>query len=63
EGNATVNVKATGKVIGTGKADAKGAFSVTIPLQKAGTVVEVTATDGSKNVSLVTKLKVKSIKR
>ncbi|WP_340598930.1 Ig-like domain-containing protein (plasmid) [Priestia megaterium] len=63
EGNATVNVKAAGKVIGTGKADAKGVFSITIPVQKAGTVVEVTATDGSKNVSPVTKVIVKSTKR
>ncbi|PFJ03242.1 Ig-like domain-containing protein, partial [Priestia megaterium] len=60
---ATVNVKTKGKMIGTGKADAKGTFSITIPLQKAGTMVEVTATDGSKNVSSVTKVKVKSVKR
>ncbi|PFI93406.1 Ig-like domain-containing protein, partial [Priestia megaterium] len=58
EGNATVNVKAKGKMIGTGKADAKGTFSIAIPVQKAGTVVEVTATDGSKNVSPVTKVTV-----
>ncbi|PFI85680.1 Ig-like domain-containing protein, partial [Priestia megaterium] len=58
---ATVNVKAKGKMIGSGKADPKGTFSITIPLQKAGTVIEVTATDGSKNVSPVTKVTVKDV--
>ncbi|MGF9776061.1 Ig-like domain-containing protein, partial [Priestia aryabhattai] len=63
ESNATVNIKAAGKVVGTGKADTKGMFSITIPVQKAGTVVEVTAIDGSKNVSPATKVTVKSTKK
>lgn len=60
EGKATINVRVAGKLIGTSKANAKGAFNVPIPVQKAGNVVEVTATDRNKNASPISRVTVKS---
>ena len=51
EANSTVTVKAGATVLGTAKADAKGAFVVKIAVQKAGTTLVVTATDAAGNVS------------
>ena len=42
----------------TGTVDQEGKFSVTIPKQQAGTIIEVTARDGAGNVSAVTKVTV-----
>ena len=43
---ARVEVKKAGKVIATGKTDAKGTFSIKIPGQKAGQLLQVAITDG-----------------
>jgi hypothetical protein len=51
EANANVTVSANGKVIGSGKIDSKGNFSIKIVLQKAGTKLTVTAKDAAGNVS------------
>jgi subtilisin family serine protease len=58
EANATIVVKNNGKTIATGNADTKGAFSFKIKQQKAGSVLTVTATDKSGNVSAASKIKV-----
>ncbi|MDR7073308.1 S8 family peptidase [Fictibacillus barbaricus] len=58
EKNATVYVKISSKTYST-KYTSEGTFSVTIPLQKAGTKVEVWATDKAGNKSAVKTLKVK----
>ncbi|MGD7024743.1 Ig-like domain-containing protein [Rossellomorea vietnamensis] len=51
EPGSTVKVRASGTVIGTGTTDESGYFDVSIQQQKAGTALEVTATDKSGNVS------------
>ncbi|MED1439882.1 Ig-like domain-containing protein [Aeribacillus composti] len=51
EVDATVYVKADSKQIGTGKANSNGDFTVTIPKQKAGTVLTVYAEDAAGNKS------------
>ena len=61
EADSTIEVKANGKVIGSGKAKADGTFSVTIPVQKAGTTLSVTATDKAGNVSESTVVTVKDV--
>ncbi|MEH7745306.1 Ig-like domain-containing protein, partial [Neobacillus drentensis] len=48
-----VEIKANGSVIGTQTVGEAGQFIVTIPAQKEGTVIEVTATDTAGNVSEV----------
>ncbi|WP_256597392.1 Ig-like domain-containing protein, partial [Pseudomonas sp. FW305-BF6] len=50
--NATVTVKAGEKTVGTGTADAKGAFSIKIATQKAGTTLVITATAGATTTSV-----------
>ncbi|MBT2646896.1 S8 family serine peptidase [Bacillus sp. ISL-34] len=51
EANSTVSIKASGKVIGSAKATAKGTFSVKIPKQKAGKNLYTYAKDKAKNIS------------
>ena len=51
EADATVYVNADSKQIGTGKANSNGDFTVTIPKQKAGTVLTVYAEDAAGNKS------------
>ncbi|EEL50332.1 MULTISPECIES: Ig-like domain-containing protein [Bacillus cereus group] len=51
EPNTTVYVKVGSTVISTGKANSKGQFSITIPIQKLGTKVSVTARDSAGNYS------------
>lgn len=57
EANSTVSVK-IGKKTYTAKVDTKGTFSVTIPSQKAGTRLELSAVDSDGNVSKVVKVTV-----
>lgn len=57
EANSTVSVK-IGKKTYTAKVDTKGTFSVTIPSQKAGTRLELSAVDSAGNVSKVVKVTV-----
>ncbi|MEH7415075.1 Ig-like domain-containing protein, partial [Neobacillus drentensis] len=51
EANATVYVKVGSTIIGKGKVDTAGKFSVAVPLQKAGTRVSVTVRDSGGNYS------------
>jgi Bacterial Ig domain len=51
EAGSTIMVKKGSTVLGTGKVSSKGYYSVKIKAQKKGTVLYVTATDTSKNVS------------
>jgi hypothetical protein len=51
EANAEVTVKVGDIVIGSGKSDAEGKFSITIPVQPAGTTISVTARDEAGNES------------
>ena len=59
EAYSTVYVKAGKKVIGSGKANKNGNFSVSIKKQKAGTVLLVYAKDKAGNVGKSTKVTVK----
>ncbi|MFE4704815.1 S8 family serine peptidase [Peribacillus simplex] len=59
EANSTVSIKASGKVIGSATATAKGTFSVKIPKQKAGQNLYTYAKDKAKNVSESRKVTVK----
>ncbi|MFP7298691.1 Ig-like domain-containing protein [Neobacillus niacini] len=59
QAGATVEVKANGTVIGSAAAESDGKFAVTIPVQKAGTELEVTAADDAGNVSTIAKVVVK----
>ncbi|MGG3608506.1 Ig-like domain-containing protein [Priestia megaterium] len=54
EANSTVTVNIGKNRIGYAKANSKGSFSVSIPIQKKGTKLNVTAKDASNNVSKVT---------
>ena len=56
EANTTVYGKIGSKTLGIGMANSKGAFSVKIPKQKAGTKVDVYAKDAAKNQSKTTKV-------
>jgi uncharacterized protein YjdB len=58
EAGSTIEVKVNGSVIGTGTAGQDGKFKVTIPVQKAGTVLEITATDANGIKSEGTKIEV-----
>jgi hypothetical protein len=51
EAYSTVSIKSSGKVIGTGKASSKGIYTIKIPVQKAGTILTITAKDAAGNVS------------
>ncbi|MEJ9310974.1 Ig-like domain-containing protein [Priestia megaterium] len=51
EANAVITIKSGTKVIASGKADSKGQFKVTIPKQKAGVKLAVTAKDAAGNTS------------
>ena len=61
EPGAKIEITLGGSVITTGTATSTGYFSIPIPRQKAGTVLEITATDGVGNVSEVTKVVVKDV--
>ncbi|WP_456363317.1 Ig-like domain-containing protein [Priestia aryabhattai] len=54
EANSTVTVNVGKNRIGYAKANSKGIFSVSIPVQKKGTTLNVTAKDASNNVSKLT---------
>jgi len=56
---AAITVKANGKTLKTGAANANGAFSIAITKQKAGTKLSITATDGAKNASKAASVTVK----
>ncbi|WP_176545079.1 S8 family serine peptidase [Bacillus sp. AFS041924] len=56
--NTTIIVKYNGKAIATGLTSSSGTFSIKIKQQKAGTVLSVTATDKSGNVSAASTIKV-----
>ncbi|HWI48296.1 MAG TPA: Ig-like domain-containing protein [Rummeliibacillus sp.] len=58
ESYATITVKSGAKVIGTAKADFKGAYSIKIKKQKAGTTLKIVATDLGKNNSKTVSVKV-----
>ncbi|WP_190284765.1 Ig-like domain-containing protein [Bacillus sp. S3] len=51
EVEAIIDVKVNGSTIGTGRVSAEGTFKVTIPVQKAGTELALTATDIAGNSS------------
>lgn len=51
EAGAKITIKAGKKLIGSGTADKKGKFSIKMKLQKAGTILTVTAADQAGNVS------------
>ncbi|WHZ02792.1 Ig-like domain-containing protein [Neobacillus sp. YX16] len=55
---ATVIAKVSGAEIGRGVADSSGKFTITIPKQAAGKVVEVYAVDKAGNVSVAAKVSV-----
>ncbi|MED1471270.1 SpoIID/LytB domain-containing protein [Bacillus salipaludis] len=59
EAKAAIYVKAGSKVIGKGVADTKGKFKVTIPKQKAGTKLSISAKDTVGNTSKSFNLTVK----
>ncbi|MFP5113795.1 Ig-like domain-containing protein [Bacillaceae bacterium C204] len=54
EGEARVEVKVNGSLIGSGTAEADGHFTVNIPLQQAGTEIAITATDKARHISEAT---------
>ncbi|MBP0724380.1 hypothetical protein J5Y03_04165 [Bacillus sp. RG28] len=51
EPGAKVTIKVGNKIIATGTTDNKGMFSILMKVQKAGTILNVTATDRAGNVS------------
>jgi hypothetical protein len=59
EALAVVQIKKGRTVIGSSKAGSNGSFKITIPVQKAGTALLVTAKDAAGNESKPTKVKVK----
>ncbi|WEA45401.1 Ig-like domain-containing protein [Priestia aryabhattai] len=59
EANAVITIKSGTKVIASGKADSKGQFKVTIPKQKAGVKLAVTAKDAAGNTSSAVNINVK----
>ena len=61
EADSTLTVKVGAKVIGTAKASAEGKYTVSIPKQKAGTKVTVTATDYAGNTSAAKEMTVKDV--
>ena len=61
EASSTISVKVGTKVIATAKTNATGVFTVTMPVQKEGTVLSITATDAAKNTSKPTKVTVRDV--
>ncbi|MCM3693163.1 Ig-like domain-containing protein [Neobacillus niacini] len=61
EAGSNVEVKVNGTIVGSTTAGADGTFTVTIPVQKAGTELEVTATDKAGNISAAAKVVVKDV--
>ncbi|MFE4351657.1 Ig-like domain-containing protein [Peribacillus butanolivorans] len=61
EAGSTLSVKAGTKGIGTTKASTAGTYTVSIPKQKAGTKVTVTATDDAGNTSAAKEITVKDV--
>src|SRR5690606_9676527 len=61
EAGTTVIVKAEGRELGRSIANAKGAFTVNIPAQKAGLELQVTAKDKAGNESSETIVIVKDV--
>ncbi|MBT2701037.1 hypothetical protein J7E79_27485 [Bacillus sp. ISL-40] len=61
ESGSKVEFKVNGSVIGLGTAGTEGRFSITIPLQKAGTQIAITAADKAGNVSETTTVVVKDV--
>jgi Peptidase M30. len=51
EKNSVIRVDTNGKQIGIGDADIKGKYQISIPKQRAGTMLSVSATDTAGNVS------------
>jgi putative cell wall-binding protein len=58
EPGSIVTAKVSGFEIGHGTADGNGKFSITIPLQPSGKIIEVYSTDSSNNVSTAGKVTV-----
>ncbi|MDR4927227.1 Ig-like domain-containing protein [Peribacillus simplex] len=61
EAGSTLTVKVGTKAIGTAKASTEGKYTVSIPKQKAGTKVTVTATDNAGNTSAAKEMTVKDV--
>ncbi|MDM5305979.1 Ig-like domain-containing protein [Peribacillus frigoritolerans] len=61
EAESTLTVKAGTKGIGTAKASTLGTYTVSIPKQKAGTKLTVTATDEAGNTSAAKEIMVKDV--
>jgi Leucine-rich repeat (LRR) protein len=63
EPGTTVEVRVNGSVIGRGEVKSDGTFSVGIPVQKAGTMVDVFVTDSAGNTSEKVSIQVKEVKK
>ncbi|MEI4829875.1 Ig-like domain-containing protein [Bacillus sp. FJAT-53711] len=61
EAGATVTIYADGKLLSSTTADSNGAFTISIPVQKAETELVITATDQAGNTSEETKVTVKDM--
>ncbi|MED3644682.1 Ig-like domain-containing protein [Caldifermentibacillus hisashii] len=61
EVGAIIKVKAGDTEIGTGTAGTDGKFTINIPLQKAGSILTVTATDQAGNTSKKTTVQIKDV--
>ncbi|WP_340373548.1 Ig-like domain-containing protein [Peribacillus sp. FSL E2-0218] len=61
EAGSTITVKAGTTVIGSTTVDTEGKYTVSIPKQKSGTILSVTATDGVGNTSEVKEVTVKDV--
>lgn len=63
EAGSTVTVKSGTSIVGTAIANSDGTYSVPIVLQKPGTKLTVTATDGAGNVSIAKEMTVKDTEK
>ncbi|MCM3728908.1 Ig-like domain-containing protein, partial [Neobacillus cucumis] len=61
EAGSNVEIKVSSSIIGSANVGADGKFSITIPVQKAGTKLLITATDSSGNVSETAIVEVKDV--
>lgn len=61
EAGSTITVKAGMTVLGTATTTSEGKYTVTIPEQEVGTILSVTATDDSGNISEVKDITVKAV--